>query len=430
MHSHNPIIAMTTPDLPLARFDPERPPVVLMGGINLVRALGLGGIQAVVATPDADEPALRSRYCTGRWLLPPLASPAAIDSLADLGQTLSTALGRRVPLMYGSDDALELIQAHEHRLRRYFIFLLSDPAVARALIAKDRFEAFADARGLPAPPALSWEGEGPGSVRGTPGPVLVKPRTKVDWHHSALCQRLFGGDGKARIFASGAEAAAEPDLALFHEQLTFQKYIAGGDSDLWSFHGFADESGEVLASFIGRKVRTYPTLTGESAFIELGHDDSLEAVGREVARKCPLRGVFKMDFKRDAADGGWYLLEINARYTLWQHLAARNGANLMAAVYGYLVKGLRPEGFRAGTRYRWLSLDLDFKAYRELAARGELTFARWATSILRSRNIYNVFAWRDPGPWIHFWVSRVTRRLFRAPARLNAALRQWLSTAS
>jgi predicted ATP-grasp superfamily ATP-dependent carboligase len=421
---------MTTPALPLARFDPARPPVVLMGGINLVRTLGLAGIPAVVATPDADEPALWSRHCTARWMLPPLATAGAIESLAHLGNELSTALGRRVPLMYGSDDALELIQAHEARLRRYFVFLLSDPAVARALIAKDRFEAFALARGLPVPRALAWDGEGPRSVAGNPGPVLVKPRTKIDWHHSSLCQRLFGGDGKARIFASGAAAAADPDLALFHDQLTFQQYIAGGDADLWSFHGFADEGGEVIASFIGRKVRTYPTLTGESAFIELGHDDSLEAVGREVARMCPMRGVFKMDFKRDAHDGRWYLLEINARFNLWHYLGARNGANLMAAAYAYLVEGKRPSAMRAGTRYRWLSLDLDFKAYRELAARGELTFPRWAGSILRSRNVYNVFAWGDPLPWIHFWAGRVARRIFRGPARLNAALRQWRSTAS
>ena len=353
---------MTTTDLPLARYDPQQPPVVLIGGINLVRTLGLAGIPAIIATADPDEPALRSRYCSGRWLLPPLGSAAAIDSLADLGERLSTSLGRRIPLMYGSDDALELVQAHEERLRRHFVFLLSEPAVARALIAKDRFEAFALSRGLPAPPALVWDGQGPGSVAGTPGPVLVKPRTKVDWHHSALCQRLFGGDGKARIFASGAAAAGDPDLALFHEQLTFQQYIAGGDADLWSFHGFADEGGHVLASFIGRKVRTYPTLTGESAFIELGHDDSLEVVGREVARMCPMRGVFKMDFKRDASDGRWYLLEINARYNLWHYLGARNGANLMEAAYGYLVHGKAPAATRAGTRYRWLSLDLDFKA--------------------------------------------------------------------
>ncbi|MEO7744041.1 MAG: hypothetical protein ABIR98_13975 [Usitatibacter sp.] len=421
---------MTTSDLPLPRFDPARPPVVLMGGINLVRTLGMANIPAIVATPDSDEPALRSRYCTARWLLPPLASAAAIESLTELGKRVTAALGRRVPLMYGSDDALELIQAHEPLLGRYFVFLLSDPDVAHALIAKDRFEAFAQARGLPAPPALTWNGTGAGSVRGTQGPVLVKPRSKVDWHHSALCQRLFGGDGKARVFASGAAAAADPDLALFHDQLTLQQYIAGGDTDLWSFHGFADEHGEVMASFIGRKVRTYPTLTGESAFIELDHDDSLDAAGREVARLCPMRGVFKMDFKRDATDGRWYLLEINARYNLWHYLGARNGANLMAAAYGYLVDGQRPAPLRADTRYRWLSLDLDFKAYRELAGRGELTFPQWAGSILRSRNVYNVFAWRDPAPWIHFWASRVTRRLFRGPARLQAAVRQWRSTAS
>jgi predicted ATP-grasp superfamily ATP-dependent carboligase len=332
--------------------------------------------------------------------------------------------------MYGSDDALEVIYAHRERLQRYFLFLLGDRRVASSLIAKNRFQKLAESRGLPVPATLRWEGTGAGSLGGHTGHVLVKPSVKTDWHHTVLCQRLFGGDGKARIFASGEEAAAHPDVARFHDQLTFQQYISGGDGDLWSFHGFADSQGEVLASFVGRKVRTFPTLTGESAFIEMAHDESLSELGREVARRCPLRGVFKMDFKRDPGDGRWYLLEINARYNLWHYLGARNGINLMAAAYDFLVDRKPPAPVRYATRYRWLSLDLDFKAYRELSQRGELTFAAWAGSILRSRNVYNLFSWSDPAPWARFWTRRVTRRLARAVTGASLALRQWRSSAS
>ena len=48
-------------NLPLNRFDPGRPPVVLLGGINLVRTLGLAGIPAIVASSDREEPAFASR---------------------------------------------------------------------------------------------------------------------------------------------------------------------------------------------------------------------------------------------------------------------------------------------------------------------------------------------------------------------------------
>ena len=422
-----------TPDtsIPFRQFDPAQPPVVLLGGINLVRTLGLAGLPAIVASADADEPAFASRYCIGRLRLPPMAQDEAVAAaLLQVGNQLSAQLGRRIPLMYGSDDALELIYKHRERLERYFLFMLNEPRVGNSLIAKDRFQRLGMQRGLPVPRELLFDGDGPGTLAGTAAQVLVKPRNKVDWHHSTLCQRLFGGDGKARIFESGAAAAANADVAAFREQLTFQEYLPGDDHDLWSFHGLADETGEVLASFIGRKCRTYPTLTGESAFIELAHDDSLERIGRDVARQCPLQGVFKMDFKRDPRNGRWYLLEINARYTLWHYLAASNGLNLMRAAYDFMVDGRMPAVARPSTTYRWLSLDLDFRAYRELAARGEITLTQWISSIVRSRNIYNVFSWRDPNPWLRFWSRRVMRRLDRGAGRVLQAFRTWLSTAS
>jgi D-aspartate ligase len=406
-------------------------PVVLLGGISLVRTLGMAGIPAIVATSNREEPALASRYCRGRYRIPRLDSgkPAA-DALVSLGDRLAAEHGRRVPLMYGSDDALELLHAHRERLERYFLMMLNEPGVAGALIAKDRFQAFAANRGLPVPRSLAWEGDGPGTVRGTVGPVVAKPSEKIDWHHSALCQQLFGGDGKALVFDSGAHAAAHPGLALHQAKLTFQEYVPGGHAELWSYHGFADEHGVVLADFAGRKIRTYPAVTGESAYIEVAHDDSLLAAGRDVVRRCPLKGFFKMDFKRDPASGRWYLLEINARCNLWHYLGACNGVNLMAAAYDYLVEGVRPAPVTASARTRWLSFELDYRAYREMAARGEITRGAWLASLLEAPRVYNLFSPSDPLPWIAFWAQRLARHGRRGPRRLASRFRQWRATAS
>jgi D-aspartate ligase len=298
-------------------------------------------------------------------------------------------------------------------------------------VAKDRFGAFARHRGLPVPRSLTWAGDGPGSVRGTEGPVLVKPSAKLDWHHTVLCQKLFDGDGKARIFASGAEAAAHPLVEEYSRQLTFQEYVPGDDPDHWSFHGFADEAGHVLASFIGRKIRTFPAGSGESAFIELAHDDGLEALGRDIAARCPLRGFFKMDFKRDRRDGRWHLLEINARASLWLNVAAVNNVNLASAAYEYLVHGRTPAPARGSTHYRWLSFALDRRAAAQLMQRGELGILAWIRSVASPRNVYNLFSWSDPGPWLAFWKSRLTRKLGRAPRRVASLLiPRWRSTAS
>ncbi len=369
----------------------DRVPVLLLGGVNLVRALGLAGIPVLVASSDADEPAFASRYCRARCLVPPPdREDAALNAIVGLGNRLCGAYGRRVPLMYGSDEWLQLVSAHRERLQRYFVVLLSEPLVADSLIEKDRFHSLARRRSLPVPRTLAW-GTGPGTVGSAPGAVLVKPRSKVDWHESLVRKRLFG-ESKALIYDSGSKAAADPALAPFHDQLTFQEYVAGDDASLWSYHGFADERGVVLASFIGRKIRTHPPLTGESAFIEIADDTALEALGRDIAARLPLKGIFKMDFKKDAASGEWRLLE-------------------------------RPVGAR-----RWLSLALDYRAFRLLRARREITTLRWLASIGASRNVYNFFAWSDPGPWLSLWWHRIARRA--NPAWLLAHLRPWRSTAS
>ncbi len=408
--------------LPMLRLD--RVPVLLMGGVSLVRCLGMAGIPAIVASHDMGEPAFGSRYCMGRCLLPPPEqAEALVDALVRIGDRLAVTYGRRVPLMYGNDDYLEIIHAHRERLERYFLILLNEADVADALLVKDRFQQFAESRGLQVPRSLSWE-----TLDAATGPVLVKPSSKTDWHDSMLRRDLFH-HSKALIFQSGAEVRAEPQVATFREQLTFQEYIPGDDTCIWSFHGFADAEGRVIDSFIGRKLRTFPTRTGESSFIELTFDRELQELGAGIAARIPLKGVFKMDFKRDSVSGRWNLLEINGRFNLWHYLGAANGVNLLRTAYDYLLEGARPEvPGDYGNGLRWLSFELDARAFRELHARGELGIFSWLASILFSRKVYNLFAWSDPGPWVRFWAFRFVRRWDRSG--LLSMVRQWRSTAS
>src|SRR5687767_10313979 len=131
----------------LRHFHPQRPPALLLGNVNLVRALGLGGIPAIVASPEPDAPAKASRYAQGSLLLPPLESrDAVLETLLRAGERLADSLGGKTLLVYGSDDYLGLIQEHHAALAPHFALILNDPEVAHALIDKARFEAFGRSR--------------------------------------------------------------------------------------------------------------------------------------------------------------------------------------------------------------------------------------------------------------------------------------------
>jgi D-aspartate ligase len=405
----------------LRRFHPERPPALLLGGVNLVRALGLGGIPAIVASPQPDAPAKASRFAHGGLLLPPLEQrDAVLETLVRAGERLADALGRKVPLVYGSDDYLSLIQENHAALTPYFAVILNDPEVGRALIDKDRFEAFGRSRGLPVPRTLQWE-----ELDGWYAPVLVKPKLKIGYNDSAIYRRLFGGAGKARVFASGPEFSAMPLARQIRDEVVVQEYIPGDDRHIWSFHGFADENGALLAWFIGRKIRTDPPLVGVSSYLELALDDAFAFVGRHIAARVPVKGVFKIDFKQNAITGAWRVLEINARFNLWHHLAARNGLNLPRVAYDYLVYQKKPATQAYRTTHRWLALHRDYRAYRALAARGELSAWAWLRSIVQAPKVYDVFSWTDPLPFVRHCMAQA-RRI----PRLTARMRQWLFTAS
>jgi predicted ATP-grasp superfamily ATP-dependent carboligase len=408
-------------ELDLRRFHPDEPPVVLLGGLNVARAAGLARIPVIVASADPESPVFASRFCHGRVLLPPFERQGAgVEKLMRLGERLSAALGRSVPLFYGDDDYLNLILQNRGRLAQYFRFIVNDPEVAGALIDKQRFDDFTRERGLPVPRTLQWE-----ELAGVSGPVLVKPKLKLDFEHSATFLRLLGRAGKARVFASTQELVADPQARALRDELLFQEYIPGDDRQIWSFHGYADAESRVLAWFTGRKIRTYPALTGVSTFLEIAHHDQLAAEGHRIVARAPLKGVFKIDFKQDPRSGRFLMLEVNARFNLWHYLAAANGLNVPRVAYDYLVHDRVPAATpRVRTNRRWLSLRLDYRAYRDLASRGELGLWRWLSSLAFSRKVYDVFAWTDPLPLARYWI----RRVHRVP-RVTARLTRWLFTA-
>src|SRR5688572_22181247 len=113
------------------RFSAERPPVVLLGGLNVLRALGLGGIPVIVASNCSDEVAFASRYCWGRLSLPSLDNRRAVaDTLLRAGERLAGDLGRRLPLFYSNDDWQRLVQDYRAELAQHYTLLLNDPDVA------------------------------------------------------------------------------------------------------------------------------------------------------------------------------------------------------------------------------------------------------------------------------------------------------------
>lgn len=382
----------------LRRLEPRRPPAVLLGGLDLTRALGLARVPVIVATADPADPALSSRYVRGVIPLPRGDDYGQkVQTLMAAGEILRQQLGQRIPLFYGSDGPLMMVYDHADELQQCFRFLACPRELGLALLHKDRFVELMLQLGLPVPQTFSWDEV---EARRPAGPLLVKPRFKTNWIHSPLYLDLLDKQGKALIFPTAELLLADAGVRPFREQLIVQQYIPGGDDMLLSYHGFADDNGFVMASFCGRKLRTFPRHTGESSYIELIKDPALERFASRAIARMGIRGPFKLDVKRDPRDGRHWLMEINARYTLWNYLGAANGLNLLAVAYGYLLHRSWPQRRGYGTVYRWLDPYIDLNAFREQRDAGQLHWARWLGSLLARPKVQSSFAWTDPVPFV------------------------------
>lgn len=333
---------------------------------------------------------------------------AAREQFVD--RLLSFANRQPVPpiLYYEKDAYLAAISDNRASLGEAFRLVLPAGHLVDDLLDKSRFDPLARGLGLPTP--RSWVIHRSDEVGRMPLslPVIVKPLTHYDrdngWVH-------VGGSAKATRVSSKQDIEdLQRKLERAAISLLAQELISGPESQVESYHVYAREPGEVAAEFMGRKVRTLPVRYGHSTALITTDARDVEHLGREIVRVLQLSGAAKMDFKRDA-EGRLRLLEINPRFTLWNHLGAVAGVNIPALVYDDLT-GLsaRHQIRRARPGVTWCDVPKDFRAARLES----IPLGSWASWAVRS-NIKTDLALDDPMPFIRGrllnWATLALRRL-------------------
>jgi D-aspartate ligase len=386
-----------------------RPLACVIGTIDLVRPLGLAGIRCAVAAPR-ESLARRSRFTTAtiEWADPWAEPERLLANLLEFG----AGQPERPVLFYEGDWDLLLVSRHRDDLSRHFRFVIAEPALVEDLLDKSRFSELARRHELPVPPSVRITRE----TTDIPlcFPIVVKPLTRqtATWEpvsHGAKALRVAGPAQLHALTAPLRDGAEPVDLLA-------QELIAGPETCIESYHVYADSSGPV-AEFTGRKLRTRPAHYGHSTALEITDSDDVRRLGRRIVEQLGLRGVAKLDFKRDEAGRLW-LLEVNPRFNLWHHPAARAGVNLPALVYGDLVGLPRPAAVKARAGVRWVNRDEDYRA----AAEAGMPPWRWLLWALRCEAKSGV-ALDDPMPLLYGGWRLVLQRIRARPVEPAVAAR-------
>jgi predicted ATP-grasp superfamily ATP-dependent carboligase len=287
-------------------------------------------------------------------------------------------------------------------VRRRFPSSTPDRAVFDLLVDKARFADTLGRAGVPHPYTRRLTGrEDLADLESRAGQVIfLKP---VD---SQSFFRRFGV--KAFHVRDRAEAEARWEAARSAAlDLVLQEYVPGPATAHVFIDGFRDRTGVVRAWFPRRRLRMYPPDFGNSsAMVSLPLADARPAI-ESLARLLEhlgYRGVFSAEFKWDARDGQFKLLEVNPRAWWYVEYAAWCGVNVVQLAWLDALDKPVPDvtTYRVGRRCVYPSYDLPaWRAASPDQRPGRLALLR---SWIGARQ--PVFQLVDPLPGVRDFLSR------------------------
>jgi len=394
--------------------DPQRVPAVVLGrgatAVGILRCLHLAGIPTYVACPRGDQ-VTRSRWyeaAPGNAAWQETTGVAAERNLREMPLT------KAVLIPSADDTALWLADLPQGDLDGRFRVSTSSRRSLEILQDKVKFAAFLGNTGIPHPRTFHVESDADLDAipLDTLDRVFIKP---------ANSQKFSDVTGAKGVWVDGKEELRRAWLELHGQgfKLMVQEYVPGPPSEHYFVDGFRDRHGNLSGLFARRRIRIYPPDFGNSSYcrsIALADVPApVESVAALLA-KLDYRGIFSAEFKRDARDGAFRILEVNTRAWTYVEFAARCGVNVCKMAYQDALDQPVTESRRdypVGVGCVDFHRDISSVRSTTTPALDSLLFGvvpQWASAH------FHTFRWDDPGPGL-FAAWGIVADHFRRAAR-------------
>ncbi len=310
--------------------------------LAVVRSLGRKGVQVTVGERTYLNTSFFSKYCSKRLLYPsPRQHPDQFLSFL-----LKEIKKNRYDCLFPMEEETLLLMAKfRSEISKYSYLLIPPLETVEFVRDKGKLIPFAERHGIPVPKTSETPSVLPLSPlgRGQGEGYVIKPRVS---------------SGSFGIVYVKRKHDLPASYQKVHERYPFpliQEYIPDGGGT-FGLSALFDESSNVRAAFVHKKLRMYPVEGGPSTLREGVEHPQIMELGLSLLKALNWVGVAMVEFKVDPRDGLPKLMEVNPRF--WGSLQL---AIFSEVDFPYLMlKMAKGETFHpvlrypVGRRSRWL----------------------------------------------------------------------------
>lgn len=385
------------------------------GSLEIARSLGRRGIRVWLITDD-NPLAKSSRYVTRSFAW---AGPRDDGALAFLTELCRRHELHGWVLFAGSDDDLCFVAQNHSALAALFTLTTPPWETVRMAYDKRQMNLRAAELGIAYPRTRYPRTADDLTGEALAFPVILKPSVRAG-RNAFVDAKAWRVDHPNELAARYAAAKA----LVGSDAIMVQELVPGDGTAQYSYAAVWDR-GAPVGALVARRRRQYPVEFGfTSTFVETAQAPEVETAAARFLASINYSGLVEIEFKYDARDGLYKILDVNARAWTWIALGAEAGIDFPALQWA-LTCGERIAPRAAASGISWVYFPRDLAAALHEIAAGRLSPVAYLRS-LRRASARAVFAFDDPWPAvvdIPLSAARViSRRLKRSHRDATAAL--------
>jgi D-aspartate ligase len=305
-----------------------------------------------------------------------------------------------------SDDYISFLSQHRVILEEYFLFPWDSSQIALSLTNKLELFKTVNEIDVPLPHSIAVESIKGFDEQSIKYPCLIKPLYANEWRQPDL--KYLVGFNKLIIVSSKVEMNNWKSALGKHKiNVILQELVPGKDKNLFYCVVYRAKDGELKRAFCGQKLRITPIHFGSASYVVTCDVNPFIPAIEKILNKVNYVGPAGIEFKKDDRDGLFKLIEINARFGLWDDLGIDLNTDVFSAYYEDMTNQQPIKLLPIELPVKWMSLSRDIPNFLNYIKEGDLSFFGWLKNLLPPLKVAEFYKGES-----HLFISLTIGRLF------------------